>query len=99
MALTKEETLERAYTLVTGERNRTYGPPRKNLEITAQIWSAQLAHVLLRPLRPDEVAQLMVGLKLARLVESPDHADTWVDVAGYAAIGAEVATVKEEEES
>jgi len=28
----------------------------------------------------------MVGLKMARLVNSPDHEDSWVDIIGYAGV-------------
>jgi len=31
----------------------------------------------------------MAAIKLARLVETPDHQDSWIDLAGYAAIGSE----------
>jgi len=31
-------------------------------------------------------------LKLARIKTSPEHADHWIDIAGYAACGGEVAT-------
>ena len=34
---------------------------------------------------------IVVG-KMARLRHDPAHTDSWVDVAGYAACGAEVAT-------
>ena len=30
-------------------------------------------------------------LKVARLMETPKHEDSWVDIAGYGACGAEVA--------
>lgn len=41
-------------------------------------------------LTPADVAMMLVDLKLARLEASPAHLDSWVDVAGYAACGAEV---------
>lgn len=40
----------------------------------------------------EAVAALMVGLKLARLAASPRKLDTWVDMAGYAVCGVEVAS-------
>jgi hypothetical protein len=30
-------------------------------------------------------------LKVARLMHTPGHVDSWVDIAGYAACGADVA--------
>jgi hypothetical protein len=32
----------------------------------------------------------MVGVKIARLVNDPSKADSWVDIAGYAALGSEM---------
>src|SRR5690606_7251043 len=90
VAMTKEKLIEQAYTVVTGERQQAYGSPKDNLTVTAAIWSAQLSRILTRPITPGEVAQLMVGLKLARLVQSPDHVDSWRDVIGWGAVGGEV---------
>jgi len=33
---------------------------------------------------------MMVLLKMARLMQTPDHRDSYVDMAGYAATGARV---------
>lgn len=38
-----------------------------------------------------DVAILMALMKIARLIESPNHMDSWVDLAGYAACGARCA--------
>lgn len=38
-----------------------------------------------------DVAGCMIALKLARLSTSTSKADTWIDIAGYAALGAEIA--------
>jgi hypothetical protein len=32
----------------------------------------------------------MIAVKMSRLCQSLDHADSWVDIAGYAAIGGEM---------
>ena len=32
---------------------------------------------------------MMVGLKVARLIETPDHQDSILDIAGYAAVMSE----------
>jgi hypothetical protein len=34
---------------------------------------------------------MLALLKIARLKNSPNHRDSWVDIAGYAACGAECA--------
>jgi hypothetical protein len=68
---------------VRGDR---YGDPAVAFERIAQLWTA----ILERPITVHEVALCMAALKIARLVEAPQHDDSWVDLAGYAACGAEV---------
>ena len=41
----------------------------------------------------------MAAVKLARLVETPDHQDSWIDLAGYAAIGSECIDGQETDDS
>jgi len=70
---------------VAGEdRSRYYGSPLTNHARIATLWNVQLGPKLKQPIEPAEVALMMVGLKLARLVNSPSHRDSVVDIAGYA---------------
>jgi Domain of unknown function (DUF6378) len=92
MPMTKTEVLERARAAVAGDRQENYGPPRINFERTANLWNALLADKLNEPITPAEVGLAMVCLKLARLVQTPGHEDSYVDIAGYAATAGEVAT-------
>ncbi len=92
----RQETLDAAARCVLGDRNNAHGAPEDNFRQTAAIWNVHLkGRGLLaddKELTPSDVAALMIGLKLARLVTSIDKADTWIDIAGYAACGAEVST-------
>lgn len=96
--MNRKETLDTAALCVLGDRTQAYGSPEDNFRTTATIWTAHLqGRGLLaegKSLGPEDVAALMIGLKLARLVTSIDKADTWVDIAGYAACGAEVSAPK-----
>lgn len=74
--------------LVRGKRTRDYGPPRLNHERIARLWSARLHEILSRPLTPEEVTSLMRLVKEARLIETPGHVDSLVDIAGYAEVEA-----------
>ena len=38
-----------------------------------------------------DAVMVMCGIKMARLINTPDHRDSQVDLAGYAAILSEVA--------
>ena len=53
----------------------------------ASLWSV----VLGQDVTPEQVALCMTCLKVARLMETPAHEDSWVDIAGYGACGAEIA--------
>lgn len=83
----RAETLRKAEALVIGEREVDYGPPSESLGRIAKLWSV----VVEQELDPSQVAMMLALMKIARLCESAGHADSWVDLAGYAAIGAEVA--------
>jgi hypothetical protein len=38
----------------------------------------------------DEVILCMIAVKMSRLIKTPEHEDSWVDIAGYAALGGEI---------
>jgi hypothetical protein len=64
------------------ERGRVYGDAAANMAKTAQLWSA----VLGVDVTPVQVALCLIQLKVARLLVTPDHPDSAVDIAGYAAV-------------
>ena len=68
------------------ERGKTYGHPAKNFERIVAFWNVTLADKL-KPdakITPTDYAQLMRLVKEARLIETPDHDDSLVDICGYA---------------
>jgi hypothetical protein len=91
--LKRDEILKAAVKAV-GERNLTYGEPKECFDRIAQLWLAWLRVRKNEDLGPVDVAILMLLMKVGRLVESVGHVDTFVDIAGYAAIGGELATEK-----
>lgn len=74
--------LERALKLVRGDRGRDYGRPRDDYGRTAALWSAYLGV----PVTAEQAAVCMILVKVSRLAHSPGHADSIVDIAGYAAV-------------
>ena len=48
-------------------------------------------------LTPAHVALMMDWVKTSRLLESIDHVDSWIDKAGYTALGAELTGPQHEE--
>ena len=87
-AANRTAVLEAALAAVNGERNASYSEPADNFGRTAQLGSAYLTVEI----SAIDVAVLMVLLKVARLMHTPGHHDSWVDIAGYAACGADVST-------
>jgi hypothetical protein len=89
--VTRSELLAAA-TDAVDRRPKSYGPPEQNFERIAALWDVYFS---LKPgttsVGPVDVANLMILMKVARLIETPTHDDSWVDIAGYAACGAEVA--------
>jgi len=77
-----ENILTEAERIVYGDRERTYGTPAKNLNQIARLWSAYLD----TEITAHEVCDMMILLKIARLQNNPEHRDSLVDVAGYAAL-------------
>jgi hypothetical protein len=62
------------------DRAGTYGVANQR---AAAMWSAYLD----RELTERDVCALLVLLKTARLSVTPNHQDSWIDIAGYAQLG------------
>lgn len=80
--------LQEAQEIIYGDREKTYGHPAKNLQRIADLWTQYLVpHIEHQEnLSAQDVAQMMILLKIARLQNQPDHRDSRVDVVGYAAL-------------
>lgn len=85
--MNRSECLDKAKEIINGARQENYGKPEKNFNQIASYWSLYLDH----DVSATDVALMMVLMKLARLQNKPDHEDSWIDIAGYAANGAEIA--------
>ena len=90
----RETLLNEANRLVNGDRNDTYGEPFDDYTKVAGLWNTYVSAVLakhhvdldgLQPLEPYDCIAMMILLKVARTLSDPDHRDSWVDIAGYAA--------------
>jgi len=71
--------LQTADELINGDRAKDYGSVSENFQRIADLWSV----VLGVGVTPEQVALCMIQLKVARLVNTPEHKDSWVDIAGY----------------
>lgn len=75
-----ESVCHEADRLVSEDRGAVYGPPEVDFARTGRIWGAVLG---VPDIPPEKVGLCMVGLKMSRLVQTPDHRDSIVDMAGY----------------
>jgi len=82
----KANTLLRTAATILQKRGKDYGTMRENHQRIADIWTV----IMQKEVTPEQVALCMAGVKIARLVQSPEHEDSWLDLAGYAAVGAEI---------
>ena len=88
------EALREAAKIISSDRNKQYGAPEDNFERTAKIWSV----ILGIPISNEDVAMMMVGLKVARYASKSGYQpDTWIDIAGYAGCGYEVGKIASEQ--
>ncbi len=86
------EVLNAADRCITLDRAASYGSAQRGFGAIAKLWGALDDARGDRPRGAADVALFMAGVKMIRAATNPDHADSWVDLAGYAAIGGELAT-------
>lgn len=79
------DTLKAAADCVCGSREEDYGSPEDNFAVIAALWTAYTG----TDVAPKDVAMMMALLKIAR-AKAGSKPDTYVDLAGYAACGAEI---------
>ena len=73
--------------IICKDRNEQYGEPEDNFKRIAVFWSNYLD----REITSADVAIMMVLFKAARIANDKYKADSWVDICGYSACGAECA--------
>mgnify|MGYP005818066707 CR=1 FL=1 len=75
---------------VLEDRQTEYGSPWKQLDSISRRWSITLGV----PVTAQQVALCMIDLKMVRIAQNPERADSPVDVAGYATLLAQLAARK-----
>lgn len=86
--MNRTECLEEAKRIVNGARQENYGNPESNFKEIAWLWNEYLDIGL----EAEDVAIMMILMKIARLKNKKNHVDSWVDICGYAANGCEITT-------
>jgi hypothetical protein len=72
-----------AINVVTDQRGAVYGHPKDDFSRVVRLKDvvAECQHPLARHVLE------MLCVKIARLINCPDHVDSWVDIAGYSRTG------------
>lgn len=91
----RAEILKEAEKCVCGNREQDYGSPENNFRTIATFWAAYLntkhdSDVNIT-IDPEDVAAMLALLKIARIASGRMKDDNWIDLAGYAACGGEIA--------
>jgi len=84
------DVLEEAKDLIYGQRSDDYGDAQSNFQRMADLVNPIIKKAD-GNLTATDMALVMIQVKIARLQENPDHEDSWIDIAGYAALGAQIA--------
>ena len=90
-----KEYLEKASTLVAGDRENDYGDKVHNHNNIARLWAAYLD----TEIKAHDVAILMTLLKVARTKLGAVSEDTYIDMSAYSAIAGEIKFKEPKKES
>jgi hypothetical protein len=86
----RHRLLAEAMKITAVDRNKAYGNPEDNFSNIANLWNAYFtAQGILTCITSCDVANLMILMKVARLSTNLGHRDSLLDIAGYAACGAD----------
>ena len=98
--MVREEILNEAEKCVCTDRNQQYGEPEDNFSVIAQLWEPYIRTKCVNlgadvDVSAEDVANMMVLFKVGRAATANEQkADTYIDIAGYAACAGEIATGK-----
>lgn len=93
---TRRVILQAAERCVCGDRDQDYGGPEDSFALIARLWEPIIKARCVGPgadvcVDAVTVALCMAELKIARAATNETRMDSWVDLAGYAACGGELA--------
>lgn len=93
----RKEILEAAMRCVCGDREQDYGTPERNFELIGELWAKYLKAKCVNlgvdvSIRGEDIATMMCLFKIARIATGRGKADSFIDLAGYAACAGELAT-------
>jgi hypothetical protein len=87
------EFCARAADLVAGDREKQHGDKVDNMSNIARLWTAYLQSSgrAVNTVTAEDIPHMMVLMKVARTQTGNFNPDDYIDMAGYAGVGGEVA--------
>lgn len=89
--MNRVECFQKAAHCTCGPRQKDYGDVRPMYDRVSAVKEALWAGID-RPWNAVDAIIFMIVIKVCRVVVTNAHEDSWVDIAGYAGLGVEVAT-------
>lgn len=86
----RSELLASAQKTVDGDRDKEFGDPLENMKCAAQLIAGYMGARRGDSITAADVPVIMSLFKIARLAGNRGSKDSWLDLAGYAAIGFDV---------
>lgn len=86
IGLDRDQILNAASDLINGQRAKDYGDAFEMHRRIGVGWS----EILGVNVTAAQVALCMAWLKISRLIETPDHLDSFVDLVAYGALAGEI---------
>ncbi len=81
----KKDLLQKVQGVIE-DRDKSHGDFKKNFTHIAESWSKYLG----KTLHPQDVAMMMILLKIARIKDGEYNEDDWIDIIGYANLGGQL---------
>ena len=95
----RENIIKQVEKCILNDRQNTYGTPEDNFQKITDYWNTYLnIKDDTFKLTKQDVAIMMVLLKVARMGSSPNHLDNFVDAAGYSIIAGSFCNTEKETE-
>ena len=84
--MNRTDILRNATEIINHDRQSTHGNPEDSFANIANLWSAYLD----KTISTQQVAIMMILLKVARTKNGNNHMDNFIDIAGYSALAGEI---------
>lgn len=94
--MNKEEAIKHLHKVLV-DRGENYGRPKPNHQRMADLFNMWVKGRKPGEYTAEDMTIIMILFKVARLMETPGHIDSFLDIAGYAICGLDILDEKAED--